>query len=82
MLSDIYYNEKYDSALYFAKDVHNLPNVNAHEACFQSLTHFNDSTELDKAFETIKDYNNANHWYEYFTSRHSIVGMRDKKLLV
>ena len=84
LLSDIYYNEKkYDSALYFAKDAfYNLPNVNAHRSVFfRVLTHFNDSTELDKAFEIIKDYNNANHWYEYFTSRHSIVGMRDKKLI-
>ena len=84
LLSDIYSNEKkYDSSLYFAKDAfYNLPNVNAHRSVFfRALTHFKDSIELDKAFNIIKDFNNPNHWYEYFTSRHSIVGKGDKKLM-
>ena len=84
LLADIYFNEKkYDSSLYFAKDAfYNLPNVNAHRSVFyRILTHLKDSTELERAFNTIKHYNNPNHWYEYFTSRYSIVSKKDKKLL-
>ncbi len=84
LLADIYFNEmKYDSSLHFAKDAfYNLPNVNAHRSIyFRALRHFKDSTELDKAFNLIKHYNNPTHWYDYFTSRYSIVGKDDKKLI-
>ncbi len=84
LLADIYFNEKkYDSSLYFAKDAfYNLPNVNAHRSIyFRALRHFKDSTELEKAFNLVKHYNNPIHWYDYFTSRYSIVGKNDKKIL-
>ena len=84
LLADIYFNEKkYDSSLHFAKDAfYNLSNVNSHRSIyFRALRHFKDSTELDKAFNLIKHYNNPTHWYDYFTSRYSIVGKDDKKLI-
>ena len=84
MLSHIYFNEKkYDSSLFYSKEAfYQLPNVNAHRhQYFKNLTHFKDSTELDNAFNMIKDYRNPNHWYEYFTARYKIVGSNDQKVL-
>jgi tetratricopeptide (TPR) repeat protein len=83
-LSEIYFNEeKYDSSLYYSKDAfYSLTNVNRHRhEYFKNLVYQKDSIELDNAFDLLKNYNNPNHWYEYFQSRYQIVGEGDKYLI-
>ena len=85
LLSQLYFKEeKYDSALYFAKDAfYTLPDVNAHRhSYFTALKYFKDTLELENAFERIKKSTNPEHWYEYFVTRLDLVGKNDSKLLI
>jgi tetratricopeptide (TPR) repeat protein len=84
LLSQLYFKEeKYDSALAYSKDAfYTLPDVNAHRhSYFNVLNHLKDSTELENAFEMVKDFSNSEHWYEYFVTRYQIVGKNDAKVL-
>lgn len=84
LLSQLYFKEeKYDSALAYSKDAfYTLPDVNAHRhSYFTVLNHLKDSIELENAFEMIKEFNNTEHWYEYFITRYQIAGKNDFKVL-
>ena len=84
MLAEIYIlEEKMDSSLYYSKDAfYTLPNNNSHRhTYFKNLVFTKDTIELDHAFDSLKEFNNVNHWYEYFTTRYSIVGKNNQKLL-
>lgn len=84
LLSQLYLKEKkYDSALTYSKDAfYTLPDVNAHRhSYFTVLNHLKDSTELENAFEMVKDFSNIEHWYEYFVVRYQIAGKNDAKVL-
>lgn len=71
-LSILYYDlEEYDSAYYYGKKAFDiLQNNNVHRhAYFQSIEKKGDTTELDNAFDKIKDFKNSSHWLEYMLVR-------------
>ena len=82
-LSLLYFDiEEYDSAYYYGKDAFLFyPDNNIHRhAYFQSLVHKRDSTELDKAFELIRNKPNESHWIEYLLSKRSILNRYSKEI--
>ena len=84
ILADIYFNEKkFDSSLYYAKDAfYQLPNSNLHRnQYFKNLKYLQDTLELDKAFNMIKEFNKPDNWYEYIIVRNEIAGTSDFKLV-
>ena len=84
MLAEIYIlEEKMDSSLYYSKDAfYTLPNNNSHRhTYFKNLKFIKDTIELDHAFDILKEFNNPNHWYEYFSTRYEIVGKNNQKIL-
>lgn len=84
MLAKIHYNEKnIDSALYYSKRAFNgLPNNNGHrDIYFNILKFYNDSINLDKGFEKLRNYNNPNHWYNYILVRNEINDKPDQRLI-
>ena len=84
MLAEIYIlEEKMDSSLYYSKDAfYTLPNNNSHRhTYFKNLAFTKDTIELDRAFDILKEFNNVNHWYEYFSTRYMIVGKNNQKIL-
>lgn len=83
-LADLYLKEEqYDSAYYYSKIAfENIPNSNSHRhAYFTVLAHRKDTIELRRAFEMIKEFNNTNHWKEYFLRKYDIVGANDDEII-
>jgi len=83
-IADLFYTQKkYDSAYYYAKKAFDvLPNANIHRTIyFKILGQRKDTTELKKAFNRIKQYQNTSHWLNYMYERYDIVGAGDKDIL-
>ena len=83
-LAGLYYNLKeYDTAYYYAKMAfEQIPNSNVHRNIyFKTIQHRKDTIELRSAFNKIKEFNNPNHWKEYFIRRSNIVGASDNELV-
>ena len=83
-LAGLYYNQKeYDSAYYYAKMAfEQIPNSNMHRAIyFKTIQHRKDTIELRSAFNKIKEFNNPNHWKEYFIRRTNMVGANDNEVV-
>ena len=84
MLANIYYDEgDYELALKYSKDAFKaLPNNNYHRNIyFKTLSHFNDSIELENSFKIIKSYNNASHWFDYIIYQYKVLKKADENLL-
>ena len=83
-LAGLYYNLKeYDTAYYYAKMAfEQIPNSNVHRNIyFKTLQYRKDTIELRSAFNKIKEFNNPNHWKEYFIRRANIVEANDNELV-
>ena len=83
-LAGLYFNQKmYDSAYYYSKIAFdNIPNSNVHRhALFEVLKHRKDTLELMSSFETLKQYDNDNHWKEFMLYMYQILGPNNKTVM-
>ena len=84
LLATFYFDEKQiDSAFFYSKNAFfGLSNNNRHrDIYFKVLKEMKDTLSLDFAFNKIRDYKNAAHWYDYVLTRNDINNEPDIRLL-